>query len=131
MDLLEILGNLTRRRILALIAERPRYVSELSFELGVGKKAILKHLEILEKSGLVEKHKISVPRGRPRIYYSIRRHYRISVSIEPSRVRIFSSALGENLSLEEAKRLIRKIEEEIAFLQKIRKLLMEKFKNQI
>ncbi len=52
--LLDILGNETRRRILLLLTKRPYFVSELSQELGVGQKAVLEHLRILESAGLIE-----------------------------------------------------------------------------
>jgi ArsR family transcriptional regulator len=51
--LLDVLGNDTRRRILQLLADEPRYFIQLSRELGVSQQAVLKHLEILEKNGFI------------------------------------------------------------------------------
>jgi ArsR family transcriptional regulator len=51
--LLDVLGNDTRRRILQLLADEPRYFIQLSKDLGVSQQAVLKHLEILEKNGFV------------------------------------------------------------------------------
>jgi ArsR family transcriptional regulator len=51
--LLDVLGNDTRRRILQLLADEPRYFIQLSRDLGVSQQAVLKHLEILEKHGFV------------------------------------------------------------------------------
>jgi ArsR family transcriptional regulator len=51
--LLDVLGNDTRRRILQLLADEPRYFIQLSKELGVSQQAVLKHLEILEKNGFI------------------------------------------------------------------------------
>ncbi len=51
--LLDVLGNDTRRRILQLLADEPRYFIQLSKELGVSQQAVLKHLEILERNGFI------------------------------------------------------------------------------
>ncbi|RLF87771.1 transcriptional regulator, partial [Thermococci archaeon] len=69
--ILDVLGNETRRRILFMLTRRPYFVSELSQELGVGQKAVLEHLRILEEAGLIEGRVERIPRGRPRKYYEI------------------------------------------------------------
>jgi ArsR family transcriptional regulator len=51
--LLDVLGNDTRRRILQLLADEPRYFIQLSKDLGVSQQAVLKHLEILERNGFI------------------------------------------------------------------------------
>ncbi|NJE85041.1 ArsR family transcriptional regulator [Thermococcus sp. CX2] len=81
--LLDILGNETRRRILILLTRRPYFVSELSQELGVGQKAVLEHLRILESAGLIEGRVEKIPRGRPRKYYMIKRGFRLEVLLTP------------------------------------------------
>ncbi|WP_087037172.1 ArsR/SmtB family transcription factor [Thermococcus litoralis] len=81
--LLDVLGNETRRRILLLLTKRPYFVSELSKELGVGQKAILEHLRILESAGLIEGRIEKIPRGRPRKYYQIKRGIRLEVLLTP------------------------------------------------
>ena len=81
--LLDILGNETRRRILILLTKRPYFVSELSQELGVGQKAVLEHLRILERAGLIEGRTEKIPRGRPRKYYTIKRGFRLEVLLTP------------------------------------------------
>ncbi len=77
--LLDVLGNETRRRILLMLTKRPYFVSELSQELGVGQKAVLEHLRILEEAGLIEGRIEKIPRGRPRKYYSIKKGFRLEV----------------------------------------------------
>ncbi len=81
--LLDILGNETRRRILILLTKRPYFVSELSQELGVGQKAVLEHLRILEGAGIIEGRIEKIPRGRPRKYYTIKRGFRMEVLLTP------------------------------------------------
>ncbi|RSN74117.1 ArsR/SmtB family transcription factor [Candidatus Methanodesulfokora washburnensis] len=69
--LLELLSNSTRRRMLRLLAERPRYLLELSSELGVSKQAVLKHLRYMESRGILEKivDRSTIP---PRKYYRLK-----------------------------------------------------------
>ncbi|MDR0767990.1 MAG: ArsR family transcriptional regulator [Methanosarcinales archaeon] len=78
-EFLDILGNENRRKILALLADRPYFVSEISTRLGVAPKAVIGHLSLLESSGLIES---SVDDQR-RKYYSISRSLHLEVSVSP------------------------------------------------
>ncbi|PSP18765.1 MarR family transcriptional regulator [Halobacteriales archaeon QH_10_67_13] len=78
-ELLDLLGNANRRRILRLLARRPHYVTEISDVLGVGPKAVIDHLEKLEAAGLVE----SRTDDRRRKYFSIARHVQLEVTVSP------------------------------------------------
>jgi len=84
-DLLSILGSETRRKILILLTRRPYFVSELSQELGIGQKAVLEHLKILEGAGLIEGRVEKIPRGRPRKYYTIKKGFRLEILLTPYR----------------------------------------------
>ena len=77
--LLDILGNENRRKIIQLLANRPCYVSEISGRLGVGPKAIISHLNLLEQAGLIE---YSVDEQR-RKYFNIANNMRLEVSVSP------------------------------------------------
>ena len=77
--LLDILGNENRRKIIQLLANRPCYVSEISGRLGVGPKAIISHLNLLEQAGLIE---CSVDEQR-RKYFNIANNMRLEVSVSP------------------------------------------------
>jgi len=79
-EILEMLGNESRRRILNLLSKKPCYVSEISYSLKMAPKVVLEHLDKLEKLGIVS----SYEEGRRR-YYSINRNLRIEVSIAPHR----------------------------------------------
>lgn len=78
-ELLDLLGNANRRRILRLLASRPCYVTEIGDYLGVSPKAVIDHLEKLEAAGLVESR---VDDGR-RKYFNIARNLRLEVSVSP------------------------------------------------
>ena len=78
-EFLDILGNENRRKIIALLAERPYYVSEMTTRLGVSPKAVIGHLTLLENSGLIEGNTDS----RRRKYYGISKSLRLEVSVSP------------------------------------------------
>ncbi|WNY26510.1 ArsR family transcriptional regulator [Methanolapillus ohkumae] len=78
-EILDILGNENRRKILALLADRPFYVSEISSRIGVAPKAVIGHLTLLEKTGLIES---SIDEQR-RKYYNISRSMRLEVFVSP------------------------------------------------
>ena len=78
-ELLDILGNENRRRILRLLARKPCYVTEISEYLGVSPKAVIDHLRTLEDAGLVE----SRTDDQRRKYFSISRNLRLEVSVSP------------------------------------------------
>ncbi|MDO9518356.1 MAG: ArsR family transcriptional regulator [Methanosarcinaceae archaeon] len=78
-QILDILGNENRRKILQLLSNRPCYVSEISGRLGVGPKAIISHLSMLEDTGLIE---CRVDEQR-RKYFNIADNMRIEVAVSP------------------------------------------------
>lgn len=69
--LLEIIGNETRRKILALLQDGPHYGLQISEKLNVTQPAILKHLARLERMDLVESSMKKSEFGAPRKYYKI------------------------------------------------------------
>jgi DNA-binding transcriptional ArsR family regulator len=58
------LADPTRRRILALVGERPRPAGELASRFSVSRPAISKHLRVLRDARLVTAQKV----GRERVY---------------------------------------------------------------
>jgi ArsR family transcriptional regulator len=78
-QLLDILGNENRRNILHLLASRPCYMSEIAERLDVGAKAILGHLEILLRAGMIESN---VDEQR-RKYFHITDNLRLEVFVSP------------------------------------------------
>jgi ArsR family transcriptional regulator len=78
-ELLDLLGNANRRRILRLLAHKPCYVTEISEYLGVSPKAVIDHLQKLDEAGLVE----SRTNDRRRKYFSIARNLRLEVQVSP------------------------------------------------
>jgi DNA-binding transcriptional ArsR family regulator len=58
------LSDPTRRRILTLVARRPRQAGEIAERFPVSRPAVSKHLRVLREAGLVESRKV----GRTRVY---------------------------------------------------------------
>jgi len=85
MDLeaiLDVMGCKTRRDILNLLTEEPRFVSEISKELEIGQKAIIEHLKAMEELGLLKSSFQKIERGRPRKYYDISQKIEIQITID-------------------------------------------------
>ncbi|MFW6018062.1 MAG: ArsR family transcriptional regulator [Halapricum sp.] len=78
-ELLDLLGNANRRRILRLLAHKPCYVTEISEYIGVSPKAVIDHLRKLEAAGLIE----SRVDDQRRKYFYIARGFRLEVSVSP------------------------------------------------
>jgi len=132
--LLDILGNETRREILQMLTERRCYVSQLSEELNIGQKAIISHLEIMEKAGLLEPHFEKVEKGRPRKYFHVSQNLVMEVNLFSKLfdVKLHSPCMDEDV-LEEFPRIkglyreLRSValgERDIAELEEIREELL-------
>jgi len=79
VELLDILGNENRRRILQLLSFRPFYFNEMAKRLDVGPKAVIDHLDMLERAGIVECYQ---EQGR-RKYFRIARKTVLEVAVSP------------------------------------------------
>ena len=85
MDLeaiLDVMGCKTRRDILTLLTQEPRFVSEISKELEIGQKAIIEHLRAMEELGMLNSSFQKIERGRPRKYYGISQKMEIQIYID-------------------------------------------------
>lgn len=79
VELLDILGNENRRRILQLLSFRPFYFNEIAKRLDVGPKAVIDHLEMLERAGLIECYQ-DIKRRK---YFRIARKTVLEVAVSP------------------------------------------------
>lgn len=125
VELLDILGNENRRRILQLLSFRPFYFNEMAKRLDVGPKAVIDHLEMLQRAGLIECFRDKSRRKYFRIAsktvieiavsphsYGVRtyRSEETDVDIPPSRdMKVLQKELGQ--IEEERKNLRRRLEE--------------------
>jgi len=86
--LLDVMGCKTRRDILDLLRDEPRFVSQISRELHIGQKAIIEHLRAMEEAGLLKSSLQKIERGRPRKYYDISKDVEFQVFISQGSIRI-------------------------------------------
>lgn len=111
-ELLDILGSRTRRKILFLLSQRPRFISELAEVLNIQRKAVIDHLSLLEKYGLVECVEKRIEKGRPRKYYEINRGFFLKIVLTRN------SMVVEEIREKGYSNEIKKLEKEIERLGK-------------
>lgn len=56
-EVLRVLSDLTRRRVLQLLRERPMSAGELSDHFSVSKPTMSAHFAVLQEAGLIESEK--------------------------------------------------------------------------
>ncbi len=115
-ELLDILGNETRRMILELLAEKPRYTTEIASLLDIGQKAINDHLRIMSEIGVIEPYVQKQLRGSPRKYFKVNERFRLEFILTPGyfKVYILDSDMDLKAILEnfpEFKELQRRVEQ--------------------
>jgi DNA-binding transcriptional ArsR family regulator len=112
--ILQIVGNGTRRKILSLLSEEPRYISEIAKKLDVTQPAILKHLSSLEKAGLIESFWKGSPIGAARKYYRICYSVGVEIAINPNGFKVNRQPQKTNCpTYLETEQIIKSLTEEI------------------
>lgn len=124
-QLLDILGNENRRKILQLLASRPCYMSEIAERLDVGAKAVLGHLELLERAGLIE---ASVDEQR-RKYFHITDNLRLEVFVSPYSFEVETTTIAFSVPKHHAKahQALRILYSEMQELLEHRKQVMQEY----
>jgi ArsR family transcriptional regulator len=80
--ILDIIGNNTRRKILATLAQEPMYFNQLAKEIGIGQQAILRHMKTLEDMGLIESYAEKSNLGAPdRKYYRLNSSFSLTICL--------------------------------------------------
>jgi len=134
--ILDILGNSTRRRILLLLAKEPLYFNQLSKIIGIGQQSILRHMKILEDSGLIEIYTQESNLGAPnRKYYLLASTFSVNMFFSQDGFYIRNNEIKES-RFKESEKLYKQYEKSIAeFHNKKNKnfhkfgLLLDLFKN--
>jgi len=90
--ILSVIENPTRRRILMALVREPHYPLQLSRELGVSQQAIMKNLDILERSGLVESWRESSDKGPLKIVYRPTSEFTLTIDLRNG---MFRATLSE------------------------------------
>jgi len=109
--LLNLLGNETRRNIIAILSNEPKYFIQLSKELGVSQQAVLKHLALLEEYGLVSSFRAKSNLAAPdRKYFRLSKPVYLSVGITEDSMHMDLKNLDdENVVRSDNKKNFRKI----------------------
>ena len=80
--ILDIIGNNTRRKILATLAQEPMYFNQLAKEISIGQQAILRHMKTLEDIGLIESYAEKSNLGAPdRKYYRLNSSFSLTICL--------------------------------------------------
>jgi ArsR family transcriptional regulator len=90
-ELLSVIENPARRRILEALVREPHYPLQLSKELGMSQQAVMKHLKVLEEYGLVRSFREESDLGGPmrkKFYPAV--NFTIVVDVGPN---LFSAEL--------------------------------------
>jgi ArsR family transcriptional regulator len=80
--LLDILGNRNRRRIIELLRQKPCFVTEISDTLTISPKAVIDHLQMMEREAILS----SQTDERRRKYYYLTNDILIDISLRDARV---------------------------------------------
>jgi ArsR family transcriptional regulator len=80
--LLDILGNRNRRRIIQLLRQKPCFVTEISERLTISPKAVIEHLQLMERERILS----SQNDERRRKYYYLTRDFNLMVTVQQHQV---------------------------------------------
>jgi predicted transcriptional regulator len=80
-DLLSIIENPTRRRILEYLTREPSYPLQLSKELGISQQAVMKNLALMEQSGMLMSHQEESRMGPTRTVYAPNQRFTIIIDL--------------------------------------------------
>ena len=104
--LLDILGNRNRRRIIELLRQKPCFVTEISDRLLLSPKAVIEHLNIMERGSLLS----FFLDERRRKYYYLSQEFNIVVSVsEHERKHSAASLPSADLRLIESLGMLRRM----------------------
>ncbi|MCP1663137.1 MAG: ArsR family transcriptional regulator [Methanocalculus sp. MSAO_Arc1] len=104
--LLDILGNRNRRRIIELLRQKPCFVTEISDRLLLSPKAVIEHLNMMEREALIS----FFLDERRRKYYFLQTEFDLVVSVkETRRTQRVASLPSADLRLIESLSMLRRM----------------------
>jgi len=116
--ILDLLGNDTRRNILRLLAEEPKYFIQLSRELGVNQQAVLKHLGLLTGKGLVRSYRKPSDLGAPeRKYFKVGRSLILTVGLSSDMLGVDLLSIKDRVRKEECSSSLGRIATKVEALE--------------
>lgn len=95
--ILDVIGNSTRRKILATLSDEPMYFNQLSKEIGIGQQSILRHMQFLEDSGIIVSYAEKSDLGaRDRKYYKLNSAFSLTVALSQDTFAIKNQKMVES-----------------------------------
>lgn len=79
-QILDILGNKNRRRIIDLLHNKPCFVTEISDKLAINPKAVIEHLALMQKEEVIGYY----CDDKRRKYYYLQKKFDFSLNIAPA-----------------------------------------------
>ena len=121
-ELLSIIENPTRRRILEYLTREPSYPLQLSKELGISQQAVMKNLALMEQTGMLMSHPEESSMGPTRTVYAPSRQFTLMIDLHGNMftTRLISTGIVDSgqsgsvdteAAIERLKQLDSKIEE--------------------
>ena len=137
--ILNMISNPTRRRILESLTKEPSYPLQLSKEIGVSQQAIMKNLELLERTGMVIGHQVSSAMGPMKVVYEPTTEFTVVIDMRRS---MFSADVTDESgseddvapiteTIDELRSEISRIDKEVEELERQRSALIRKRQNMI
>jgi ArsR family transcriptional regulator len=81
---------------LAVLSQEPMYFNQLAKKIGIGQQAILRHLQALEESGLIETYAEKSNLGAPdRKYYRLTTSFILTISLSEDDFTITNQKIAE------------------------------------
>jgi predicted transcriptional regulator len=123
-DIISIIANPERRKIIRLLADKPRYFLELARELKISQQSLHIHLDKLASIGVIKSYTVKSPYGPYRKYYALNNDFCIELNVLNGlyNINIWSSIKELNGfdDLKDLERLIDNIEKENDPLKSLR-----------
>lgn len=94
-EILSIIENPTRRRILQAVVREPHYPLQLSKEMGISQQAVVKNLNLMEKEGILVSYRESSDKGPDRIFYRPSSEFTITIDMRDNMFRVTMVPAGE------------------------------------
>ena len=135
-ELLNAIENQTRREILKRLAEGRQYALQLAKELRVSQQAIIKHLEVLERSHIIRKAGTEKSEmGPPRKLYEVNKRFSIMIDVGPGIFNIREYDLDDidedlDFEISDFGEMLDRIEKEITEIER-RRIALIKMKEKI
>jgi len=131
-ELLSIIENPTRRRILEYLTREPSYPLQLSKELGVSQQAVMKNLALMEQTGMLMSYPEESSMGPTRTVYVPNRQFTLMIDLHDNMftARLISSGGKDEketdiIDTEKAVEQLKELDSRIAELDRERAALMD------